>query len=105
MAALRAKPHTSGIRCAAAGNKILFAEFSSNRAERAQMDNELCTAMLAAVFAAVMVVSGLVFIDRRDRHEAALLLRSLTISQAQAAPRVKRPAAANPPRRAIARWE
>ena len=68
------------------------------------MDNELCTAMLASVFAAVMVISGLVFIDRRDRQEAALLLKSLTISQAQAAPRVKHHAVANEPRRVTARW-
>jgi len=58
--------------------------------------------MLAAVFAAVMVISGLVFIDRRDRQEAALLLRSLAISQAQAVPRMKRPAVANQPRRVSA---
>ena len=69
------------------------------------MDNELCTAMLAAIFAAVMVISGLVFIDRRDRQEAALLLKSLTISQAQAAPRVKRPAVVSPAGRVTARWD
>ncbi len=63
------------------------------------MDNELCTAMLAAVFAAVMVISGLVFIDRRDRQEAALLLRSLAISQVQAVPRMKRSPAVNQPGR------
>lgn len=62
------------------------------------MDNELCTAMLAAAFAALMVISGLVFIDRRDRQEAALLLRSLAISQAQAVPRMKRSSVATQPR-------
>ena len=62
------------------------------------MDNELCTAVLTAVFAAVMVLSGLVFIDRRDRQEAALLLRSLTVSQAQGLPRITRSSAANQPR-------
>ena len=61
------------------------------------MDNELCTAMLAAAFAALMVISGLVFIDRRDRQEAALLLRSLAISQAQAVLRMKRSSVATQP--------
>ncbi len=75
-------------------------EFSKRSGLRGRkMDNELCTAMLAAVFAAVMVISGLVFIDRRDRQEAALLLRSLAVSQAQAVPRMKRPAVASQPRR------
>jgi hypothetical protein len=62
------------------------------------MDNELCTAMLTAAFAAVMVISGLVFIDRRDRQEAALLLRSLAISQALAVPQMKRSSVATQPR-------
>ena len=62
------------------------------------MDNELCTAMLTAAFAALMVISGLVFIDRRDRQEAALLLQSLAISQAQAVPRMKRSSVATQPR-------
>ena len=62
------------------------------------MDNELCTAMLTAVFAAVMILSGLVFVDRRDRHEAALLLQGLTVSQARGMPRITRSSEVNQPR-------
>jgi hypothetical protein len=50
------------------------------------MDNELCTAMLTAVFAAVIALLGLVFVDQRKREEAALLLRSIAISEARAVP-------------------
>lgn len=50
------------------------------------MDDELCTALLTAVFAAVIIVSGFGFIDQRKREEAALLVRSIAISDARAAP-------------------
>lgn len=55
------------------------------------MDDELCTAMLTAVFAAVIILLGLVFVDQRKREEAALLLRSLAISEARAVPGSSRP--------------
>ena len=55
------------------------------------MDNELCTAMLTAVFAAVIALLGLVFVDQRKREEAALLLRSVAISQARAVPSYSQP--------------
>jgi hypothetical protein len=55
------------------------------------MDNELCTAMLTAVFAAVIILLGSGFIDQRKREEAALLLRSIAISQARAVPSYSRP--------------
>ena len=55
------------------------------------MDHELCTAMLTAVFAAVIALLGLAFVDQRKREEAALLLRSIAISQARAVPRYSRP--------------
>jgi hypothetical protein len=55
------------------------------------MGNEWCTAMLTAVFAAVVILLGLKFVDQRKREEAALLLRSLAISQARAVPSYSRP--------------
>ena len=55
------------------------------------MDNELCTAMLTAVFAAVIALLGLVFVDQRKREEAALLLRSIAISEARAVPSYSQP--------------
>ena len=50
------------------------------------MENELFTMMLTIVFAAVMVIAGQLFIDQRDRTEAAALLKSLAISSARASP-------------------
>jgi hypothetical protein len=47
----------------------------------ASMRYELCSAILTAVFAAVVVVFGLVFIDQRKQGDIALLLRSMAISQ------------------------
>jgi hypothetical protein len=55
------------------------------------MDDELCTAMLTAVFAAVIIVLGLGFVDQRKREEAALLLRNIAMPQARAVPRHIRP--------------
>lgn len=55
------------------------------------MDDELCTAMLTAAFAAVVILLGLLFIDQRRQEEAAFLLRSVAISQARAAPNDSRP--------------
>jgi hypothetical protein len=55
------------------------------------MDDELCTAMLTAVFAAVIALLGLVFVDQRKREDAALLLRSIAISQARAVPSYSQP--------------
>jgi hypothetical protein len=63
------------------------------------MANELRMAMLTAVFAVAMVISELAFINQRSREEAALLLRSLAISQAGAVPQVDRSFTADLPRR------
>jgi hypothetical protein len=42
--------------------------------------------MLTAVFAAVILFLGLVFIDQRKQGEVALLLRSMATSQARTTP-------------------
>ena len=55
------------------------------------MDDELCTAMLTAVFAAVIALLGLIFVYQRKREEAALLLRRIAVSQARAVPSYSRP--------------
>lgn len=61
------------------------------------MANELRLAMLTAVFAAVMVFSALAFINQRSREEAALLLRSLAVSQVRAVPHLDYSSTADPP--------
>jgi hypothetical protein len=52
----------------------------------ALMKDELFTMMLTVVFAAVLIVTGQGFIDRRNRAEAATFLNSLAVSQARASP-------------------
>ena len=46
----------------------------------------LCSAMLTAVFAAVVLFLGFVFIAQRKQGEVALLLRSMATSQARTTP-------------------
>ena len=48
------------------------------------MDDEFCTAMLTTVFAAVMIVFGLVFIAQRKQDDVTHMLRSAAIPQTRA---------------------
>jgi hypothetical protein len=72
----------------APGKTMLATALSSTLGccEMALMKDELFTMMLMVVFAAVLVVTGQGFIDRRNRAEAAAFLNSLAVSQARASP-------------------
>lgn len=50
------------------------------------MDNDFILAMLTVLFAATLLVSGLVFMDQHNRRDAAQVLRKAAVSQGHAGP-------------------
>jgi hypothetical protein len=52
------------------------------------MNDDWQLAMMTVVFAATALIGGLMYMDQRNRHDTALLLRSVAISQAHASPKM-----------------